>query len=236
MIKYVQSCQTEDGTQLVPHFSDSLGGFGAHSGHDAHLHNTVSAIQILAIQDALSSIDRERVIKCTPLSITPFNSDIVSLQNPETGAFRGDTIYAEYDTRFIYCAFQSLALLNALDRIDIASAVKYIHQCRNFDGGFGLAPHAESHSGQVFTCLAALSIAGQLHIEENKGWLDTCAWWLCERQLPMGGLNGRPEKLEDVCYSWWVLSSLKMVGKLDWIDRGELTKFILSAQVGLFIS
>ncbi len=23
-------------------------------------------------------------------------------------------------------------------------------------------------------------------------------WWLAERQLPNGGLNGRPEKLEDV--------------------------------------
>ena len=26
----------------------------------------------------------------------------------------------------------------------------------------------------------------------------TLAWWLAERQLPNGGLNGRPEKLEDV--------------------------------------
>lgn len=47
----------------------------------------------------------------------------------------------------------------------------------------------------------------------------------------MGGLHGRPEKLEDVCYSWWVLSSLKMIGRLDRIDCPALTKFILSAQV-----
>ena len=30
--------------------------------------------------------------------------------------------------------------------------------------------------------------------------------WLSERQIAGGGLNGRPEKKEDVCYSWWVLS------------------------------
>lgn len=48
----------------------------------------------------------------------------------------------------------------------------------------------------------------------------------------MGGLNGRPEKLEDVCYSWWVLTSLKMIGKVHWIDCDALIKFILSAQVG----
>ena len=157
--------------------------------------------------------------------------DIVLLQNKNTGAFAGDTIYAEYDTRFIYCAFQTLSLLKALDRIDVPAAVKYIHRCRNFDGGFGLAPRAESHAGQVFTCLGSLSIVNQLHIPENKSWLDTCGLWLCERQLPMGGLNGRPEKLEDVCYSWWVLSSLKMIQRLNWIDCPALTKFILSAQV-----
>lgn len=27
---------------------------------------------------------------------------------------------------------------------------------------------------------------------------ETLSWWLSERQLPNGGLNGRPEKLEDV--------------------------------------
>jgi len=30
---------------------------------------------------------------------------------------------------------------------------------------------------------------------------------------------GRPEKLPDVCYSWWVLASLKIIGRLHWIDR-----------------
>ena len=29
--------------------------------------------------------------------------------------------------------------------------------------------------------------------------MSTLGWWLAERQLPNGGLNGRPEKLEDVC-------------------------------------
>jgi geranylgeranyl transferase type-2 subunit beta len=208
----------------------NAGGFGANIGHDAHMIYTTSAIQILALQESLSSIDHEKVINCT-LRCVSLTVDIVSLQNKDTGAFSGSTIYAEYDTRFIYCAFQALSLLSALDRVDVPLATTYIHKCRNFDGGFGLAPHAESHAGQVFTCLGALAIAGQLDIPENKSWIDTCGWWLSERQLPMGGLNGRPEKLEDVCYSWWVLSSLKMIGKQGWIDKEALVKFILSAQV-----
>lgn len=55
--------------------------------------------------------------------------------------------------------------------------------------------------------------------------------WLCERQLPSGGLNGRPEKLPDVCYSWWVFSSLHMIGRAHWIDKAALQKFILACQV-----
>lgn len=54
--------------------------------------------------------------------------------------------------------------------------------------------------------------------------------WLSARQIAGGGLNGRPEKKEDVCYSWWVLSSLEMIGKTDWIDRDQLTAFILRCQ------
>jgi geranylgeranyl transferase type-2 subunit beta len=59
---------------------------------------------------------------------------------------------------------------------------------------------------------------------------ESLGWWLAERQLPMGGLNGRPEKKEDVCYSWWVLSSLDMIGKKHWISKEKLIEFILSAQ------
>ena len=59
---------------------------------------------------------------------------------------------------------------------------------------------------------------------------DTLGWWLCERQLPSGGLNGRPEKLPDVCYSWWVLASLSMLGRLHWVNRQSLVTYISACQ------
>jgi hypothetical protein len=46
----------------------------------------------------------------------------------------------------------------------------------------------------VWTSVGALAILGRLDVVDK----DTLCWWLCERQLPNGGLNGRPEKLEDV--------------------------------------
>jgi hypothetical protein len=36
-----------------------------------------------------------------------------------------------------------------------------------------------------------------------------------------------------VCYSFWVLSSLSILGKVHWIDVDKLVAFILSAQVSL---
>uniref|UniRef100_A0AAV2JXL3 TROVE domain-containing protein n=1 Tax=Knipowitschia caucasica TaxID=637954 RepID=A0AAV2JXL3_KNICA len=78
----------------------------------------------------------------------------------------------------------------------------------------------------IYCCTGFLSLTGQLH-QVNA---DLLGWWLCERQLPSGGLNGRPEKLPDVCYSWWVLASLKIIGKIHWIDKDKLRGFILACQ------
>lgn len=61
---------------------------------------------------------------------------------------------------------------------------------------------------------------------------DKLGRWLSERQVEQGGLNGRAEKLEDVCYSWWVGSSLAMIGRLHWVDGEALKGFILRCQVG----
>lgn len=53
---------------------------------------------------------------------------------------------------------------------------------------------AESHAARVFVCVGALAILGRMDVVDG----ETLGWWLAERQLPNGGLNGRPEKLEDV--------------------------------------
>jgi len=75
-------------------------------------------------------------------------------------------------------------------------------------------------------CVGALAILDRLDEVDHQ----TLGWWLAERQLANGGLNGRPEKKEDVCYSFWVLSALSILNKLNWIDSEKLTGFILSAQ------
>ncbi|KAK1705597.1 prenyltransferase and squalene oxidase [Colletotrichum lupini] len=208
-IDFVLSCQHESG------------GFGAAPGHDAHMLYTVSAVQILVMIDALDELEA----RGKGQGKAQVGKFIADLQSRESGTFAGDE-WGEEDTRFLYGAFNALSLLGLLSLVDVDKAVAHIVACTNFDGGYGVSPGDESHSGQIFTCVAALAIAGRLDLVEA----DKLGRWLSERQVAGGGLNGRPEKDEDVCYSWWVLSSLEIIGRTHWIDRGKLVAFILKCQ------
>jgi len=168
-----------------------------------------------------------------------FNIQGIAARQNADGSFAGDE-EGEVDTRFSYCAISALKLLSSLERINVPSAVHFVQSCRNFDGGYGAVPGGESHAGQgttnpptfcqspVFCAVGMLSILG-MQISEA----DRLGEWLSWRQLKCGGLNGRPEKLEDVCYSWWVVASIAMLGRLDWIGREALQRFILDCQVSL---
>lgn len=126
--------------------------FGGNVGHDPHMLYTLSAIQILALTHRLDRLDRDKTA-----------AYIAGLQR-EDGSFAGDQ-WGEIDTRFSYCALSGLAILGRLDGglIDVEKATDYVGRCRNFDGGFGCVPGAESHAGQVFTCAGALAIGKALH-------------------------------------------------------------------------
>ena len=152
------------------------------------------------------------------------------LQDETSGAFRGDE-FGEIDSRFTYCAVASLSLLNrleALDPIHQDLAIDYLKSCKNFDGGFGASPGSESHGGNIFCCISALKILGPR--AEKIISTDSLLDWLVWRQVPEGGFNGRPEKLPDVCYSWWILSTLKSLNSLHRISRPALLNFILNCQ------
>ena len=200
-------------------YDKKSGGFGGNIGHDGHLLYTLSALQILVIAEYdLGNLDVENIVKF-----------IVSLQQ-EDGSFAGDQ-WGEIDTRFSYCALSALSLLSGtsagLESVDVGKAVEYIASCQNMDGGFGSMKGAESHAGQVFCCVGALAIAKSLDVIRHP---DLLGWWLAERQCDSGGLNGRPEKQADVCYSWWILSVLDIIDRLDWISGEKLAGFIAKAQ------
>lgn len=214
-------------------YDSETGGFGGNIGQDAHLLYTLSAVQILVLADSLSD---------PRLKVDKICAFVCSLQL-EDGSFVGNS-WGEVDTRFSYCALSTLSILGRLGgsigagessvvdveaQVDVTKAAEFIIACQNFDGGFGSCPGAESHAGQIFCCVGALSIASSLHLLGDEN-VDLLAWWLAERQCDSGGLNGRPEKQADVCYSWWILSSLSILGKVDYINVNKLAGFILKAQ------
>lgn len=260
LMNHIDALPRENVIRYVASLQHENGGFGGHTGHDPHMLYTLSAVQILATLDALDAVDTEKIVECELRSFSKTLSkkkatkqkvyiiDIASLQN-EDGSFSGDE-WGEVDSRFSYTALSALSILKRLDAVNVDKAVEWVLRCRNYDGGFGSQPGSESHAGQIFCCVGALAITDSLHQVDA----DLLGWWLCERQLKNGGLNGRPEKLEDVsvqsntftrytltilplqvCYSWWVLSSLSMLGRLHWIDKDKLISFILSAQVNRII-
>ncbi|EGV62463.1 Rab geranylgeranyltransferase [Yamadazyma tenuis] len=204
VIEYVLSC-----------YDAKSGGFGAYPQHDGHILSTLSGLQILLIYDSLHTIDDKRA------QITKFIKD---LQLPD-GSFQGDS-YGEVDTRFVYNAVSSLSILGQLTEDVVERASQFLVRCENFDGSYGMEPGAESHAAQVFTVVGALAIMDKLHLVKH----DKLATWLSERQVKEGGFNGRPEKLPDSCYSWWVLSPLTILGHQNWVDLARLGDFILGCQ------
>ena len=201
VVEIVLSCQHADG------------GFGGNVKNDSHLLYTLSAVQILAIHESLERIDADKV------------AVFIAGQQLKDGSFMGDK-WGEIDTRFSFCAVATLLLIDRLNKINVDKAVEFVMSCMNFDGGFGCVPGSESHAGQIYCCLGALAITNRLY----KVNVDVLGAWLCERQLESGGLNGRPEKLPDVCYSWWVLASLKIIGRIKWIDAEKMQGYILACQ------
>lgn len=206
VLDYIQKC-----------YHPSSGGYSPSPNHDPHLLYTLSAVQVLVQFNRMDLIDRENLAKY-----------IKGLQQQD-GSFFGDQ-WGEVDTRFSFCAIACLKLIDRLDVIDLDRATDFVMSCLNFDGGFGCIPGAESHAGQIYCCLGFLSLVERLD-RLDLSTRNMLAWWLCERQLDQsGGLNGRPEKLPDVCYSWWVLASLRILGKIQWINRDKLCRFILASQ------
>ncbi|KAL7672944.1 hypothetical protein ACOME3_007820 [Neoechinorhynchus agilis] len=204
-IQFVHSCYDEDKGAFKPCPSGD---------YDVHLLFTLSAIQTLMMLET----DNKWKIKYQE----PVVRFVCSLQQAD-GSFAGDR-WGEIDTRFSFCAAASLALLNQLNSRD------FVMSCQNFDGGFGCRPGAESHAGQIYCCVGFLSVMNELG-RMNEDATEKLAWWLCERQLSgSGGLNGRPQKMPDVCYSWWVLASLKILGREHWIDMRKLSRFIFACQ------
>ena len=140
--------------------------------------------------------------------------------------------------------------------INIQSATSYILSCICYDGGIGLTPGREGHGGSTFCGIASLYLMGVLDEtmarEEMQGWRENLIRWCVMRQYhispkrayddgkePNGyheggdgaaGMQGRPNKLQDTCYSYWIGGTLHLLSESHLLDGWALREYVLTCQ------
>ncbi|XP_055683923.1 geranylgeranyl transferase type-1 subunit beta [Lutzomyia longipalpis] len=184
--------------------------------HWGHLAMTYTGIAILiSLGDNLSRLDREAIVE-----------GVAAVQR-EDGSFSASVEGNEQDMRFVYCAAAICAMLNDWGSVDRRRMAQYIRDSIRYDYGVSQHKEMEGHGGTTFCAVAALQLSDQLHILPNRE-LEGIKRWLVLRQST--GFQGRPNKTEDTCYSFWIAATLKILNAFHLTAFEENRNFILSTQ------
>ncbi|CAM9779071.1 unnamed protein product, partial [Ectocarpus fasciculatus] len=149
-----------------------------------------------------------------------------SLQQ-EDGSFKASASDSTCDIRFTYCACAVSTILGNWSGVDRRKAAEYVERCYDFDGGIGMAPGREACAGPTYCAVASLKLLGvleKLPIPRRQGLLE----WCVNRQGT--GFQGRPNKTEDSCCSFWVGATLALLDGLDLVDEAQARQFHVSCQ------
>ncbi|WVQ70982.1 hypothetical protein IAR50_000507 [Cryptococcus sp. DSM 104548] len=196
----------------------------------AHLPSTYTALLSLAILRApLDRLDRPGLVAFLRSCQSPDGSFSPTADSYTLGGFQSDA-------RLAYCACAVSTMIGDMSGIDVPMLKGWIESCRTWEGGYGSRPGViEAQGGTTYCSLASL-----FFLEENNSRLiqslsslnkedqDNTTRWLVSRQI--GGFQGRPGKLEDVCYSFWCGGALNILGHGDLVSHSENQSFLLSAQ------
>ena len=163
---------------------------GFETDHPALIFNmfSVATLAICGTEEAYKLINREAVYRL-----------LLQLKNGD-GSFQV-SLGGEFDLRSTYSALVLAKLLNIMTPEITENVFEFVKKCYNPDGGFAPVPHCESHAGYVHCGIGILYILGRLQDLD----LYKCVRFIAMRQDAFsGGFNGRPNKLVDSCYSWWL--------------------------------
>ena len=174
-------------------------------------------------------------------SLRTLGDDFSRLNNPneivraikslqlENGSFSCLYNGSESDMRFVYCACAVSYMLDNWSGVDVDKTIFYIRSCRTWDGAIGLSPGLEGHGGSVFCAVASLYLMGKIDEVFGEGnWKDDLIHWCLSRQLR--GMQGRPNKNEDTCYSYWIGGALRLLNADNMLNKDMLTHFVLNCQ------
>jgi geranylgeranyl transferase type-1 subunit beta len=186
-------------------------------GHVAMTYTALCSLRTLG--DDLSRIDKKGIIKA------------LSHLQLSDGSFQCVAVGSEHDMRFLYCACCISYMLDDWSGVDKDRAVTYIQSCRSYDGAVALVPGNEGHGGSTFCAIASLALMQRLDEVLDDEWRSELTHWCVQRQL--GGLQGRPNKLEDTCYSYWIGGTLHLLGRFDLMDHEALRRFVMQCQTSM---
>jgi len=236
---WIRECQNIDG------------GVGPNIKHRSSIGATFQALSILCMLGYLPSInknhqyikellngsetDEEKELLCIngykcPLNLPKLLRWILSMkENTRWGtawrSYADGPILVENTAQVCIIA----SLLGCIELIDSTEVRSFVHQCFNSDGGFGEIPGMESHGAFTYASLITLKLLKDDFMTKDR--IELLSMWLCARHLDeSGGINGRPEKFPDVCYTWFIIASLALINKTDVIDITSLSSFIKRSQ------
>uniref|UniRef100_A0A069DTC3 Geranylgeranyl transferase type-1 subunit beta n=1 Tax=Panstrongylus megistus TaxID=65343 RepID=A0A069DTC3_9HEMI len=184
---------------------------------NGHLAMTYTGLaSLVTLGDDLSRVNRKAVIQ-----------GVRALQQND-GSFCGTLMGSENDMRFVYCASCICYILQDWSGMDIDKTVSYITKSMSYDYGFGQGPYLESHGGVTYCAVASLTLMGKLYSEFSEKQIEGLKRWAVMRQI--SGFQGRANKPEDTCYSFWVGATLKMLNFFEMVDYNENRSFIMTTQ------
>ena len=220
IIEWIYSLQQASGGFCGGPFVGNDANDTEHPYGHAHIAMTYTALATLvALGDDLSRVKKEALV-----------SLLRQLQRPD-GSFQAVVdIPSESDMRFLYCACAISYMLNDWRGVDQDLAVQYIQNCISHDGGIALLPFQEGHGGSTFCGTASLVLMNRLK-DMPPLFRRNLIHWCVSRQV--GGMQGRPNKLEDTCYSYWIGGTLKLLEADHLLNQQQLLDYVMSCQTQL---
>ncbi|KAI8878119.1 geranylgeranyl transferase type-1 subunit beta-like protein, partial [Backusella circina FSU 941] len=180
-----------------------------------HIANTYTALlNLLILGDDLSRVNRTAIVKT-----------LKKLQQ-EDGSIAPTFGSVERDVRFIYCACSISYMLNDWSGLDVEKTVDHIKRLQSYEYAVAQCPGEEGHGGSTFCGVSSLALLGRLQDGLNNR--EKLIKWCLDRQVT--GFQGRPNKVADVCYGFWIGGSLDILDGFDMVNHEELLKFLTTCQ------
>ncbi|TNJ27905.1 Protein farnesyltransferase subunit beta [Giardia muris] len=200
------------------------GGVSLRPGSIPHVMSTFGVVMVCALLHIYEPLDREA-----------FRAFFRAIKH-EGGGFTAVPGSLEMDMRTCYTAVASaycLALLG--DELFGLDLMQFILSAQHSDGGFAARPDGnESHAAYTYCALAAIYLLEGCSSERLRARLgprkvEELLAYLARRQTPEGGFAGRPEKLVDGCYTFWIMGSLELLAEPSaLINLQSLSQYILT--------